>query len=336
MNENITTIFLRRRCRTAIANSSLYRYDHGQILKIEGVELPTTYTVDFCNVGDTETMPMIGNADGVTIPDDFLQTGKDILAYIWLTGEGHGETEYEMTIKVKPRQWRGDAEPTPVQQTAIDQLITQLNNGVDHVDEIAESLEASPFAPGGGRESAVLINSSHPNTASGAGAVAFGAGSVASGTSSIAAGTYSGSQATVASGLDALAVGRATTASGNNSQAFGQKTIAEGNMSTAIGNYTHARGDYSLAAGKYNVAESDKAVVIGNGTADNARSNAATLDWDGNAVLSGKLTVGADPTGDMDVATKQYVDDAVARIERLLNSITIEGDVLTSRRGVNE
>lgn len=289
---NITTVVINKRIPIALASSSLYQYDYGQILKIEGVELPTTYTVDFCNSGVSETIPMVGDENGVAIPDDVLQSGKDIKAFIWLSGNGYGRTKYTITIGVRKRPGRGDAEPTPVQQTAIDQLITQLNNGVDHVDDIAESLEASPFAPGDGRESAVLINSLHPNTASGAGAVAFGAGSVASGVSSIAAGTYSGDQATVASGLDALSVGRATTASGNNSQAFGQKTIAEGNMSTAIGNYTHALGDCSIVAGKYNVAESDKAVVIGNGTADNSRSNAATLDWDGNLVLAGSLTIG--------------------------------------------
>jgi hypothetical protein len=38
----------------------------------------------------------------------------------------------------------------------------------------------------------------------------------------------------------------------------------------------------------------------------------------------------------MDVATKKYVDDAVARIENMLNSITIENGVLTFKRGVNE
>lgn len=39
------------------------------------------------------------------------------------------------------------------------------------------------------------------------------------------------------------------------------------------------------------------------------RSNAYTLDWDGNGVYAGKLTVGTAPTNNMDVATKQYVDN---------------------------
>ena len=51
---------------------------------------------------------------------------------------------------------------------------------------------------------------------------------------------------------------------------------------------------------------------MGNGTSDNARSNARTLDWNGNEVLAGKLTVGAAPSGDMDVTTKGYVDTGLA------------------------
>ncbi len=46
--------------------------------------------------------------------------------------------------------------------------------------------------------------------------------------------------------------------------------------------------------------------VVGNGLA--YEGNARTLDWLGNEVLAGKLTVGTDPTENMDVATKQYVD----------------------------
>ena len=46
--------------------------------------------------------------------------------------------------------------------------------------------------------------------------------------------------------------------------------------------------------------------VVGNGLT--YEGNARTLDWLGNEWLAGKLTVGAGPTNNMDVATKQYVD----------------------------
>ena len=55
-----------------------------------------------------------------------------------------------------------------------------------------------------------------------------------------------------------------------------------------------ASGDYQHVQGKYNAADSSKAFIIGNGTADSARSNALTVDWSGNMTLAsgGDITVG--------------------------------------------
>jgi microcystin-dependent protein len=41
---------------------------------------------------------------------------------------------------------------------------------------------------------------------------------------------------------------------------------------------------YQLILGKYNKQDNDKAFIIGNGTADNTRSNALTVDWNGNVI----------------------------------------------------
>lgn len=178
-----------------------------------------------------------------------------------------------------------------------------------------------PIDSGTGLASVISVNATHPNTASGAGAVAMGAEAVASGVSAVAMGNYSGTVSTTASGNCALAVGTATTASGNNSQAFGQKTQATASMSTALGNYTIASGRAATALGQYNIEDTNPVdtthgggarkylFTVGNGTADDARSNALTVDWDGNGIYAGKVTVGTAPTNDMDVATKKYVDD---------------------------
>lgn len=55
------------------------------------------------------------------------------------------------------------------------------------------------------------------------------------------------------------------------------------------------------------------AEIIGNGTADNARSNARALDWDGNEYLKGDLYVGCnvDSTGGTKVATESFVTTRV-------------------------
>jgi hypothetical protein len=66
--------------------------------------------------------------------------------------------------------------------------------------------------------------------------------------------------------------------------------VAEGTNTTASGMYSHAEGsntiassNYQHAQGKYNIEDADNkyADIIGNGTSTSARSNAATVSWDG-------------------------------------------------------
>jgi sugar lactone lactonase YvrE len=125
--------------------------------------------------------------------------------------------------------------------------------------------------------------------------------------------------------------------------AAGGRNVLGATICTALGYGLIANCDFGLVVGGYNIAQDlndpnrkEYLVIAGNGTDSRNRSNAATLDREGNLWVSGKMTAGDDPTSDMDVATKKYVDDAVARIENMLNSITIENGVLTFKRGVNE
>jgi hypothetical protein len=47
------------------------------------------------------------------------------------------------------------------------------------------------------------------------------------------------------------------------------------------------------------------AEVIGNGDSDNARSNARTLDWDGNEKLAGGLTLGMGTANESSISAAQ-------------------------------
>ena len=95
----------------------------------------------------------------------------------------------------------------------------------------------------------------------------------------------------------------------------------------AVGTGVVANSMCQTVIGRGNILDSDKLFIIGNGRITPAydenhdpysdtldRSNALTVDWAGNQVLAGKLTVGAAPTASMDVTTKQYVDTADAAI----------------------
>ena len=104
---------------------------------------------------------------------------------------------------------------------------------------------------------------------------------------------------------------------------LGNRATAEGSEVTASGSYSHAEGNSTIAqrksqhvVGEYNIADTGGSgnttkgtyvEIVGNGTSS-TRSNARTLDWSGNEVLAGKLTVGASPTNNMDVVTKQYME----------------------------
>ena len=87
-----------------------------------------------------------------------------------------------------------------------------------------------------------------------------------------------------------------TTASGESSHAEGSNTTASGSYSHAEGSNTIAKGESQHVQGKYNIADETSAFIIGNGSSDNARSNAAKIDWNGNLEVAGNLKDGSGNT----------------------------------------
>ena len=80
----------------------------------------------------------------------------------------------------------------------------------------------------------------------------------------------------------------------------GQYSVAEGYNVTASGNNSHAQNTGTVAGygsqtaiGQYNDNKSTSALEIGNGSPQ-AHSNALTVDWNGNVVASGGLTLNGD------------------------------------------
>lgn len=115
-----------------------------------------------------------------------------------------------------------------------------------------------------------------------------------------------------ASGGCSYAEGKNTTASGWGSHAEGEETKAYGKSSHAEGSFTTASSNYQHVQGKYNIEDKSNkyAHIVGNGKSGMERSNAHTLDWDGNGWYAGKLSQEGTPTEDKDLATKKYVDDS--------------------------
>ena len=108
-------------------------------------------------------------------------------------------------------------------------------------------------------------------------------------------------------GKYAQAFGYLTTASGENSHAegygadaLGNSSHAEGYVAKASGENSHAEGYRTIAAGEnqhvqgiYNIADTTSAHIIGNGPAEDSKSNAHTIDWSGNAWFAGDVYTGS-------------------------------------------
>lgn len=114
---------------------------------------------------------------------------------------------------------------------------------------------------------------------------------------------------------------------GRNNIASGAHSHVEGTNNTASGNYSHVEGCRNKATGfathvqgRYNVVQSVAGPnhygkychIVGNGTSDTARSNAHTLDWDGNAWFAGDVYTGgtAMDSGAKKLATEVPVSTA--------------------------
>ena len=118
---------------------------------------------------------------------------------------------------------------------------------------------------------------------------------------------------TTASGEGSHAEGSDTIALGSRSHAEGNTTIASGADSHAEGRFTTASGEGSHVQGRFNIEDSSNtyADIIGNGTED-IPSNAATVDWNGNAWYAGDVYVGSTSgtnkdAGSKKLATEEYV-----------------------------
>ena len=138
--------------------AALNQYDYGQVIQFNGLELPDTFTVRFSNykAGNT-SKSQIGENGQVEIPDEFLRTGKPVFAWVFLrAGEDDGETVRKVEIPVIPQPEPTDEEPTPQQQSVIDNLVAALQAGVEaaaqsaeDAQEIVESIEMDQYSDDG-------------------------------------------------------------------------------------------------------------------------------------------------------------------------------------------
>lgn len=167
----------------------------------------------------------------------------------------------------------------------------------------------------------------------GAGSMAIGAVAHAEGLNTIAAGDYSHTEGgyTATYGEHSHAEGNYTVAykyahsEGTNTEAFGRGAHAEGDFTVAHGLAQHVEGMLNIkdSSGGFN-SRGAYAHIVGNGLADDARSNAHTLAWDGTAWFQGDVYVGSTSgtnkdSGSKKLATEEYVRNLLQEFVTLNN-----------------
>ena len=143
--------------------------DYGIVFQMPDLDLPTAYQVDFSNkLTHGTSITMLGNADGVSIPTELIDTGKDVYAFLYWAGADFGRTIKTWRIVNKRRPKRTDATPEPEEQSVIDQTIAALNEAVEATAADAEQTASDAARAEAAREGAESAEASAEASASAA------------------------------------------------------------------------------------------------------------------------------------------------------------------------
>lgn len=147
MNNILTAIFEDDRyCRV----SGAWQYDYGQILRIQGLNLPKAVEIHFSLTEKSgESITRIGTTkDGVTdvlIPDSMLEKETNqnysIYAFIYLSDTTSGNTEYRIAIMVNTRP-KPEIPGPPEEPEIFRETIEAVNQAADRSEKARDQAEA--------------------------------------------------------------------------------------------------------------------------------------------------------------------------------------------------
>lgn len=132
--------------------TGLWQYDYGQKLRITGGDFPEAVEIQFSlNEKSGSTITRIGTTvDGVTevqIPNELLKNdGRTydycIYAYIYLTDETSGSTEYEIVLRVKSRTKPENPSEEPLPEPNIfHETVEAVNASAERAEKAASDAE---------------------------------------------------------------------------------------------------------------------------------------------------------------------------------------------------
>lgn len=154
-----------------VTAQGLTQWDYGQTLEIHGLTLPASFQVHFASKKLTVATVVLGSTVGgvgrVPIPDAILEKDTDLLAWIYIVGDGTGETiklvQLPITTRLKPADW---IEPvTPSQQTMLEQLVNDVNEAVADLEaenaQFKADVETEVSTIQGGLDGKANLNHTH-------------------------------------------------------------------------------------------------------------------------------------------------------------------------------
>ena len=122
-------------------SDNVWQWDYGQILRIQGLKLPTAVEVHFAVSGASESITRIGTTkDGVTdviIPDSLIETGKNLVAYVYLRDSESGNTEYQIDMVMSKRA-KPEAYNTPDDPELFGKAIEAVNKAADRAEKAGQ------------------------------------------------------------------------------------------------------------------------------------------------------------------------------------------------------
>lgn len=133
---------MRNNIVTAVAGDKLYvktdsvfQYDYGLKLVVEGITLPESFNVHFANSNNAAAKTVVGDATGTPIPDEYLRNGEDIHAYIYLKNENeYGYSILHIHIPVVDRAAIDTEEITPIDHTYIEDALETIAEAVEETE----------------------------------------------------------------------------------------------------------------------------------------------------------------------------------------------------------
>lgn len=156
--------------KTCEVYNGLYQYDYGRILRIQDLDLPPAVEIHFSlNKTGGTSVTRVGTTKGgttdVTIPDSMLENGGtandyNIYAWVYLTDDFSGKTEYKITMRVKSRP-RPEVPGTPEEPELFREAVEAVNEAADRAERAGKLAESWAVGNTGIRDGEDLDNAKY-------------------------------------------------------------------------------------------------------------------------------------------------------------------------------